>query len=74
MEGKSHRLESLTIYHHGVVEGFQFSYIDEEGEIHTAGPWGQNRNLFVHEVSRLFHTLPCIYVPAVVLLIMLAHA
>jgi hypothetical protein len=25
-------------------------------------------------VSRLFHTLPCIYVPAVVLLIMLAHA
>ena len=61
MEGKSQRLESLTIYHHGVVEGFQFSYIDEDGQIRTAGPWGQNRNLFIHQVSR-FHTLPCMCV------------
>lgn len=55
MEGKSQCLQSLTIYHHGVVEGFQFSYIDEDRQIRTAGPWGQNRNLFIHEVSR-FHT------------------
>ena len=58
MEGKSLFLKSLTIYHHGVVEGFQFSYTDEDSQIRTAGPWGQNRNLFIHEVSR-FHTLPC---------------
>jgi len=50
MEGKSQRLESLTIYHHGVVEGFQFSYIDEDGQIRTTGPWGQNRNLFIHQI------------------------
>ena len=61
MGGKSRRLESLTIYHHGVVEGFQFSYVDEDMQISTAGPWGQNRNLWIQEVSR-FHILPCMWV------------
>jgi hypothetical protein len=55
MEGKSQRLESLTIYHHGVVEGFQFTYTDDERQIRTAGPWGQNRNLFIQEVSKISH-------------------
>lgn len=87
MESKSQRLESLTIYHQGVVEGFQFSYIDEDGQIRTAGPWGQNRNLFIHEVSKIsYFTMHFVqkkyfvqkyftmHVCGVVLQIMLAHA
>uniref|UniRef100_A0A453QHS4 Dirigent protein n=1 Tax=Aegilops tauschii subsp. strangulata TaxID=200361 RepID=A0A453QHS4_AEGTS len=49
MGGKSRRLESVTIYHHGVVEGLQFSYVDEDGQIHTTDTWGVNRGLFTNE-------------------------
>ena len=58
MGGKSRRLESVTIYHHGAVEGLQFSYVDEDGQIHTTDTWGVNRGLFTNEVSR-FHTCVC---------------
>lgn len=61
MGGKSRRLESVTIYHHGAVEGIQFSYVDEDRQIHTTDTWGVNRGLFTNEVSR-FHTLPCMCV------------
>ncbi|XP_020197739.1 uncharacterized protein [Aegilops tauschii subsp. strangulata] len=51
MGGKSRRLESVTIYHHGVVEGLQFSYVDEDGQIHTTDTWGVNRGLFTNEIK-----------------------
>uniref|UniRef100_A0ACD5XXM6 Uncharacterized protein n=1 Tax=Avena sativa TaxID=4498 RepID=A0ACD5XXM6_AVESA len=51
MEGKSRRLESVTIYHHGVVEGLQFSYVDEDGQIRTTETWGVNRGLFTNEIK-----------------------
>ncbi|KAF7046062.1 hypothetical protein CFC21_055112 [Triticum aestivum] len=41
MEGKSQRLENVTIYHVGAVEGFQFSYVDEDGKIRTTDTWGR---------------------------------
>ncbi|OQU88821.1 hypothetical protein SORBI_3002G100832 [Sorghum bicolor] len=41
MEGKSQRLENVTIYHIGAVEGIQFSYVDEDGQIRTTGTWGR---------------------------------
>jgi hypothetical protein len=41
MQGKSQRLENVTIYHVGAVEGFQFSYADEDGKIRTPGTWGK---------------------------------
>ena len=63
MEGKSQRLENVTIYHVGAVEGFQFSYADEDGKIRTAGTWGRVHSdpLRKTEVSR-FHILPCMWV------------
>ncbi|KAF7046075.1 hypothetical protein CFC21_055124 [Triticum aestivum] len=51
MGGKSRRLESVTIYHHGAVEGLQFSYVDEDGQIHTTDTWGVNRGLFTNEIK-----------------------
>ncbi|KAM3196156.1 hypothetical protein ACQJBY_072033 [Aegilops geniculata] len=41
MEDKSQRLENVTIYHVGAVEGFQFSYVDEDGKIRTTDTWGR---------------------------------
>uniref|UniRef100_A0ACD6AD37 Uncharacterized protein n=1 Tax=Avena sativa TaxID=4498 RepID=A0ACD6AD37_AVESA len=41
MEGKSRRLESVTIRSNNIVEKMSFSYINEDGQIQTAGPWGQ---------------------------------
>ncbi|VAH98860.1 unnamed protein product [Triticum turgidum subsp. durum] len=41
MEGKSQRLENVTIYHVGAVEGFQFSYVDEDRKIRTTDTWGR---------------------------------
>ena len=63
MEGKSQRLESVTIYHVGAVEGFQFSYVDEDGQIRTPGTWGKIGSdlLRKKEVSR-FHILLCVCV------------
>ena len=71
MEGKSQRLENVTIYHVGAVEGFQFSYVDEGGKICTTDTWGRVHPdpLRKTEVSR-FHILPCMW-GAVVLQIML---
>jgi hypothetical protein len=40
MEGKSRRLESLTIGHINVVQKMSFTYAGEDGVIRTAGPWG----------------------------------
>lgn len=71
MEGKSQRLENVTIYHVGAVEGFQFSYVDEDGKIRTTDTWGRVHPdpLRKTEVSR-FQILPCMW-GAVVLQIML---
>ncbi|XP_048539092.1 uncharacterized protein LOC125518220 [Triticum urartu] len=71
MEGKSQRLENVTIYHVGAVEGFQFSYVDEDGKIRTTDTWGRVHPdpLRKTEVSR-FHILLCMW-GAVVLQIML---
>jgi hypothetical protein len=64
MEGKSQRLENVTIYHHGAVEGFQFSYVDEHGQIRTTATWGQISPVPQNkmEVSRdfiLYHACAC---------------
>uniref|UniRef100_A0ACD6A8M5 Uncharacterized protein n=1 Tax=Avena sativa TaxID=4498 RepID=A0ACD6A8M5_AVESA len=40
MAGKSQRLESVTISYFNVLESISFSYVDEDGQIRTAGPWG----------------------------------
>jgi len=40
MEGKSRRLESVTIRHANLVERLTFSYVNEDGQIRTAGPFG----------------------------------
>uniref|UniRef100_A0ACD6AD73 Uncharacterized protein n=1 Tax=Avena sativa TaxID=4498 RepID=A0ACD6AD73_AVESA len=40
MEGKSRRLESVTIRHYDGVERLSFSYVTGDGQIRTAGPWG----------------------------------
>uniref|UniRef100_A0ACD5WTC4 Uncharacterized protein n=1 Tax=Avena sativa TaxID=4498 RepID=A0ACD5WTC4_AVESA len=40
MQGKSRRLESVTIRSYNVVEKISFSYVNEDGQICTAGPWG----------------------------------
>jgi hypothetical protein len=40
MQGKSRRLESVTIRSNNVVERMSFSYINEDGQIGTVGPWG----------------------------------
>jgi hypothetical protein len=58
MEGKSQRLESVTIYHAGAVHGFQFSYMAEDGQVRTTNVWGRIVNEATKkEVSR-FPTLP----------------
>uniref|UniRef100_A0ACD6A8R6 Uncharacterized protein n=1 Tax=Avena sativa TaxID=4498 RepID=A0ACD6A8R6_AVESA len=45
MVGKSRRLESMTIRHHDGVERLSFSYVTEDGQIRTAGPWGSPDDL-----------------------------
>ncbi|KAM0912619.1 hypothetical protein ACQ4PT_012680 [Festuca glaucescens] len=40
MEGKSQRLESVTVYFNSVVSAIQFSYIGEDGQICNSGLWG----------------------------------
>jgi len=40
MEGKSQRLESVTVYFNNIVSALQFSYIGEDGNICNSGLWG----------------------------------
>uniref|UniRef100_A0ACD5XNX3 Uncharacterized protein n=1 Tax=Avena sativa TaxID=4498 RepID=A0ACD5XNX3_AVESA len=41
MDGKSQRLESVTIRTNSIVEKMSFSYVNEDRQIQNAGPWGQ---------------------------------
>jgi hypothetical protein len=40
IEGKSRRMESVTIRHSNIIRGISFSYVGEDGLTRTAGPWG----------------------------------
>jgi hypothetical protein len=42
MQGKSQRLERVTIRHSISVESISFSYFNEDGQIRTEGPWGSH--------------------------------
>jgi hypothetical protein len=39
IEGKSRRMESVTIRHSNIIRGISFSYVGEDGLTRTAGPW-----------------------------------
>jgi hypothetical protein len=42
MQGKSQRLERVTIRHSISVESISFSYFNEDVQIRTEGPWGSH--------------------------------
>lgn len=42
IEGKPQRLETVTIWSGSNVDGISFTYIGEDGQVHTAGRWGDD--------------------------------